>query len=242
MRDEGAADMKIETRQSGSTVIVVPSGRLDGIGAPDVEDQLVAAAKRHRGCVVLDCRAIVYISSAGLRALLLGAKACAREGGELTVAALQPNCRTVMEASGLLSVLQYTETVEATSKGARRPRRRPVRDAMEVGERREAHAVVLSPVGQLDSDSAPLLLKRIGDAIESGDTRVVLDCAGVSYVNSAGLRALLIGAKQCRKAGGNLVIAALAPQCRSVMEMSGFLTIIDYWETSEAAVVALASE
>ena len=55
-------------------------------------------------------------------------------------------------------------------------------------------------------------------------------------------RALLIGAKECRRAGGDLAIAALAPQCRSVMEMSGFLTVIDYRETLEAALAALARE
>ena len=228
--------MEIETRKAGSAVIVAPFGRLDGAGAPKVETELFAAARDGAGRAVLDCRGIAYISSAGLRALLLGAKACVQEGGELAVAALQPECRAVMEASGLLSVLRYHETVETALAGARRRRRRPVQDAMEVGERQERHAVVLSPVGQLDSDSAPLLLTRIAAAIEHGNARVVLDCAGMSYVNSAGLRALLIGAKECREAGGNLAVAALTPECRSVLVMSGFLSIIAYRETVEAAL------
>lgn len=228
--------MKIETRKAGSAVIVALSGRLDGAGAPDVEARLFAAARQGGGRAVLDCCGIDYISSAGLRALLLGAKACVQEGGELAVAALQPECRAVMEASGLLSVLRYHETVEAALAGAQRPRKRPVRGAMKVSERREAQAVVLSPVGQLDSDSAPLLLTRIADAIENGNARVVLDCAGMIYVNSAGLRALLIGAKECREAGGNLAVVALTPECRSVLVMSGFLSIIAYRDTVEAAL------
>ena len=234
--------MKIETRQAGSAVIVAPSGRLDGAGAPEMEAELLAAARQRGARVVLDCRGIAYISSAGLRAVVIGAKACRQEGGELAVAALQPDCRAVMVASGLLTVLRYHETVEAALTGARRPRRKAVRDAMRVGERREAHAVVLSLVGRLDSDSAPLLLTSITGAIENGNARVVLDCAGMSYVNSAGLRALLIGAKECRQAGGKLVIAALVSQCRSAVEMSGFLTVIDYRETAEGALAALAGE
>ena len=234
--------MKIETRKAGSAVIVAPSGRLDGAGAPEMEAELCAAATQGGGRAVLDCHGIAYISSAGIRALVIGAKACLREGGELAIAALQSECRAVMEASGLLTVLRYHETVEAALNGARRPRRKAVRHAMEVGERREAHAVVLSPVGRLDSGSAPLLMTRIADAIENGNARVVLDCAGMSYVNSTGLRALLIGAKECRQAGGRLVIAALASQCRSVMEMSGFLTVIDYRETPEAALATLARD
>ena len=234
--------MKIETRQTGSTIVVAPTGRLDGAAAPEMEAELCAAARQAGGRAVLDCRDIAYISSAGLRALLLGAKACMQEGGELAIAALQPQCRAVMETSGLLSVLPYHKTVEAALRGARRPRRGPMRNAMEMGERRAAHAVVLSPVGKLDSGGASLLLTRIANAIDQGNALVVLDCAGMSYVNSAGLRALLVGAKNCREAGGELAIAALAPQCRSAMEMSGFLAVIAYRETPEAALAALARE
>ena len=240
--DEGAAAMIFETRKAGSAVIVAPSGRLDATGARELEAELCSAARRGRGRAVLDCGDIAYISCAGLRALLLGAKACVREGGELAVAALRPECRALLEASGLLSVLQYHETAEAALNGTGRPRRKTMRDGMEIAERREAQAVVLSLVGQLNGDGASLLLARIANAIEHGIFRVALDCTGMSYVNSAGLRALLIGAKECRQAGGDLAIAALAPQCRSVMEMSGFLTVIDYRETLEAALAALARE
>ena len=240
--NEGAVAMKIETRKEDSAVVVAPSGRLDRAGARALEAKLYAAARQGGGRAVLDCGGIAYISCAGLRALLLGAKACVQEGGELAVAALRPECRALLEASGLLSVLQYHETAEAALNGTGRPRRKAVRDGMEIGERHEAHAVVLSLVGQLNGDGASLLLARIANAIEHGIFRVALDCTGMSYVNSAGLRALLIGAKECRQAGGDLAIAALAPQCRSVMEMSGFLTVIDYRETLEAALAMLDRE
>ena len=182
--------MKIETRKEDSAVVVAPSGRLDRAGARALEAKLYAAARQGGGRAVLDCGGIAYISCAGLRALLLGAKACVQEGGELAVAALRPECRALLEASGLLSVLQYHETAEAALNGTGRPRRKAVRDGMEIGERREAHAVVLSLVGQLNGDGASLLLARIANAIEHGIFRVALDCTGMSYVNSAGLRAL----------------------------------------------------
>ena len=232
--------MKIETRNEGPAIVVTPAGRLDGVGAPLLETELRDVAGRARGRTVLDCHGIDYIASAGLRALLIGAKACMQEGGELSVASLQPECRAVMEATGLLSVLNYHESVEAALAGATRVRLPEAGGSMEIAERQEGHTVVLSPAGGLDAGGASILLTRISAVIERGTMDLVLDCGGLTYVNSTGLRAVLIGAKACRQAGGTLAIAALSPQCRSVFEMSGFLSVIDYRETREAALDALA--
>ncbi len=230
--------MKIETCRQGRTVLVSPSGRLDGAGAPALEAELCNAA-RLGGRVVLDGRGLDYISSAGLRVLLIGAKTCVQEGGELAVAALKPECRAVVEASGLLSVLDYHETREAALAAPSRSRGPEAGEAdLEIGERREDGAVVLSLAGRLDGVGAPVLMGRISAAIGRGTVRLVLDCEGMSYVNSAGLRSLLIAAKACRQEGGALIIAALAPQCRSVMAMSGFLSVLDCRNTREAALAA----
>lgn len=230
--------MKIERHRENRTVLVSPSGRLDGAGAPALEAELCDAA-RLGDRVVLDGRSLDYISSAGLRALLIGAKSCVQEGGDLAVAALQPECRAVVEASGLLSVLDYHETREAALAAPSRSRGPEAGEAeLEIGERREEGVVVLSLVGRLDGVGAAVLMERISAAIGRGAVRVVLDCEGMSYVNSAGLRSLLIGAKACREEGGALVIAALAPQCRSVMAMSGFLSVLDCRETREEALAA----
>ena len=60
------------------------------------------------------------------------------------------------------------------------------------------------------------------------------------YVSSGGLRALLLSARECRESGVRLAIAALQPACRQVMDMSGFSTVMDCHETSDAAVSAVA--
>ena len=233
--------MTVTARKEGAAVVVSPSGRLDGAGAPVLEAELSAIARRGGGRVVLDGRGIVYISSAGLRALLIGAKICVQEGGGLAIAALRPDCRVVLEVSGLLSILGCHETVEAALAAGARGQRTPADGPdVEIGERHEGRALVLSLNGRLDSGGAAVLVARISAALERGAVRMVLDCTDMSYVNSAGLRALLIGTRACRQEGGTFAIAALAPQCRSVLEMSGFLSVIDYRETREAALAALA--
>ncbi len=232
--------MKIETREEGSTVVISPSGRLDGVGAPALEAELSGVARRGRR-VVLDGRGLDFISSAGLRALLVGAKACAEQGGELAIAALRPECRAVMEASGLLAFLDYYETGVAALVAGPRPRDRAGGAAIGIGERHEGPAVVLLLAGRLDSSSAPVLTARIAASVKRGGVHVVLDCEELDYISSAGLRAVLMGARACRREGGKLAVAALAPQCRTIMEMSGFLSVIDYRETREAALATMAS-
>ena len=237
---KGNGRMKIETRREETFVIVSVLGRLDEAGAPALETALSDAARSSGGHVVLDCRELVYVNSSGLRAVLIGAKGCVQEGGRLALASLQPNCRAVMEMSGLLTILGHHESVEEASSAGAFDRWRPEGQAdMEVDERHEAHAVVLSLNGRLDSHGARVLTTRISAVIENGTVGMVLDCTRMTYISSAGLRSLLIGAKACRQQGGKLVVAGLSPQCRSVVEMSGFLSVIDYRATRKAAIAAL---
>ena len=65
--------------------------------------------------------------------------------------------------------------------------------------------------GRLDGTSAPELEKKIVAAVDRGDARIVLDCAAMDYISSAGLRALLTGARQCQQKEGKLAICGIAP-------------------------------
>ena len=111
---------------------------------------------------------------------------------------------------------------------------------MEVEERKEAGTVVVSPVGRLDGIGASHLLARVTAILGREGPRIVLDCGRMSYVNSTGMRAMLLCARLSQKEGGKLAIADLQPNCRSVVDMSGFLSVIEYHETSESALAALA--
>ena len=239
--------MEIEERAAGSAVVVSLNGRLDGVSAPDVEATVAAIVNRGNVCVVLDCTRMSYVSSAGLRAFLVGAKSCQREGGKLSIAHLKRECRTVIELSGFLSFIDYHATVAAAlaapSRASRRgDHRQPMTEggpAMEIEERAAGSAVVVSLKGRLDGVSAPQLEARVFAIVKRGDIRVVLDCARMRYVSSAGLRGFLVCAKTCQHSRGRLIIADLQQECRTVLEMSGFLSFIEYFETSDAALAAL---
>lgn len=240
--------LNFEERMEGRVVVVSPIGRMNGVGAPKLTALVTDIFQRGHANVLLDCARMTYISSAGLRALVVCGKDCLREGGQLSLAALQPSCHTTIDVSGLLSVLDYHETVAtalASLEGDRpvdsRSQSNPQGNAaLQIEERRAGPAVIVSLAGRLIGDHADSLNTRVSAIVGSGTSHVILDCGGVGYINSAGLRALLLCAKTCQQEGGSLAIANLQPQCQQVVVMSGFLSIMDYHETTEAALAALA--
>ena len=239
--------MDIEERTAGTAVVVSLIGRLDGAGALAVEAAVAEIVKRGSVRVVLDCERMSYVSSAGLRAFLLCARHCQRERGRLSIARLKPECRTVIELSGFLSFIDCHATVAAAlaapSRASHRgDRREPMTEggpSVVIEEQSAGSAVVVSLKGRLDGVGAPELETRLLAIVKRGDTRVVLDCARMRQISSAGLRAFLVGAKTCQQSGGKLMIANLQPQCRTVLETSGFLSFIESFETSNAALAAL---
>lgn len=67
---------------------------------------------------------------------------------------------------------------------------------------------ILMPIGDLDMASAPALRSSIHRALAASDGRVVVDLAGVHFVDSQGLGTLVGGLKRARSRGGDLRLAA----------------------------------
>ncbi len=109
---------------------------------------------------------------------------------------------------------------------------------MDIQEENKGSLVVVAPSGRVDGFTSPELEKKISEIIERGDHRVLLDCGNMEYISSAGLRVVLVSAKKCQKEGGKLAVCALQPSCKSVMEVSGFLNMLEYHDTRDAALAA----
>ncbi len=107
---------------------------------------------------------------------------------------------------------------------------------MDIHEETSGSTVVVAPSGRVDGFSSPELEKRISEIIEGGQSRLLLDCTNMDYISSAGLRVVLVSAKKCQQQGGKLAVCALQPSCKSVMEVSGFLNMLEYHETRDAAL------
>ncbi|KUR72788.1 hypothetical protein AQZ52_06080 [Novosphingobium fuchskuhlense] len=66
---------------------------------------------------------------------------------------------------------------------------------------------------------------------------VVVDCATVDYVSSAGLRALLVAAKAAQSKGMKFAVCSLKPHVKEIFTVSGFDKIVRIDPDRETALV-----
>ena len=101
--------MDIRERRDGNILILSPAGRIDNDSSPAFQAKLLAALTP--GAVVLvDLSSIEYVSSAGLRALMMGSKQSKAANGRLAVAALGPVVKEIFEISRFSLVVQVFDT------------------------------------------------------------------------------------------------------------------------------------
>lgn len=109
---------------------------------------------------------------------------------------------------------------------------------MNIQEARRDDRVVLTPVGRLDSSTAPALDRHLTAVIGRGDIRLVVDLAGIEYISSTGLSVFLSAAKKIKAAKGSIALSGLNSRIRLVFEMSGFLRLFPVFPAVEEALRA----
>jgi anti-anti-sigma factor len=92
--------MDIKQERDGDVVIVRLSGRLDSSAAPSAEEGLAAALIGAPPRLAIDMSDLAYISSAGLRVLLVLAKKVQQQKGKVALGGLVANVREVFAVSG----------------------------------------------------------------------------------------------------------------------------------------------
>ena len=104
--------------QNGVTIVSI-NGRLDGASAPELESELSSRIRDGSVRILIDCNEMNYIGSAGMRVFLLAARRCAQAGGLLSIAALQPACKSVVEMGGFHTIIDCHDSLdEALAAGA----------------------------------------------------------------------------------------------------------------------------
>lgn len=89
-------------------------------------------------------------------------------------------------------------------------------------------ATVAIVEGRIDFNSATEFQQLLEGALAGvrPPGPLIIDCGGLEYVSSAGLRAFLLCARGTQRAGVTFALCALQPAVREVFELSGFSRII----------------
>ena len=85
---------------------------------------------------------------------------------------------------------------------------------------------VIEVSGRLDTTTAPVLDKTIGENIPE-NTNLILELKGLEYISSAGLRVLLSAQKRMQKSG-SMKLRNVCEEVMDVFEMTGFADILEF--------------
>ena len=102
--------MKVTIERDGDTLVAMAEDRVDGTNASEFQQALEAAISDADRIVILDCDQLSYISSAGLRVILLTARALQRQNSKFAVCSLSEQIREVFEISGFDKIIPVHET------------------------------------------------------------------------------------------------------------------------------------
>ncbi|MGJ0508353.1 MAG: STAS domain-containing protein [Methylocystis sp.] len=97
--------MDLTHEVSNGLLVIRPGSRIDSGTAGAFETRCTALISEGPAKVIVDFSNVDYISSAGLRALLIAAKKAKSLGGALTLCGLSGSVREVMAVSGFDTIL-----------------------------------------------------------------------------------------------------------------------------------------
>ena len=105
--------MKIEQSEKDGVTCLAIEGRLDADSAPEAEPLIKAILKEKKPGLLFDLSRMEYISSAGLRVILMAVKELRNRKGKVVLCGLTPYVREIFDVSNFSSIIPITDSVEA---------------------------------------------------------------------------------------------------------------------------------
>ena len=93
---------------------------------------------------------------------------------------------------------------------------------MEINVKTTDDFIIISPKGRLDSTTSSDFEKELSKYTNKLKFKVIVDCADLTYISSAGLRVLLAAQKQAIELVGNFTFINVTPQIMEIFNMTGF--------------------
>lgn len=105
--------MEIKQEPRGGLTVMGLSGKLDTVSSPAVQSALLAALEAADRGVVIDMSEVAYVSSAGLRVMLIGGKTAKAKAKAFRLAGLKPAVAEVFKMSGFDRLLEIHPDADA---------------------------------------------------------------------------------------------------------------------------------
>jgi anti-sigma B factor antagonist len=108
--------MELTQTRKEDFVILGIRGRLDTTNYTSLEKELMVLIEGRTTRIIVNCSEMDYVSSSGLRVLLLALKMITRENGKFILCSLKENIREIFEISGFTSIFPIFSSEEEAIK------------------------------------------------------------------------------------------------------------------------------
>ena len=90
----------------------------------------------------------------------------------------------------------------------------------------ENGTTTLTLEGEIDILTVEQVRMALGDAVAARPRHIVVDMAGVSFIDSTGLGALISGFQRARDSGIGFSLARPSTQVRQILVLSGLMEVV----------------
>jgi anti-sigma B factor antagonist len=104
--------VELSTASHGHAIVIAITGRLDGTTAPEFETRILDLIAQGHRRIIVDLTGLGYISSAGLRVLLVAEKRLKPQAGRLLLSAPGGLVSKVLGAAGFEEILETYATLD----------------------------------------------------------------------------------------------------------------------------------
>ncbi|MGL5825747.1 MAG: STAS domain-containing protein [Nocardioides sp.] len=96
--------------------------------------------------------------------------------------------------------------------------------------------IVVEVSGEIDVYTAPKLRDKLAELVANGNYHLVIDLAGVEFLDSTGLGVLVGGLKKVRAQDGSLSLVCTHDRLLKIFQMTGLAKVFVIHQTTEGAL------
>lgn len=108
---------------------------------------------------------------------------------------------------------------------------------LQIEERRTGDVTVLALSGEMLVDDGDLALRqRIHELLDQGQAKILVDLAGVTHIDSAGVGMLVAKQKTVRERGGDVKLMHLTDRSQRLLALMKLASVFEVFENEDEAI------
>jgi anti-anti-sigma factor len=112
---------------------------------------------------------------------------------------------------------------------------------MELTEETTADVKIVAVMGRLDTATSTRFGCRLDELLHDGQAHLLIEASRLDYIGSAGLRALLVAAKQAANRGRRLAVCDMSAPIARMVDIAGFGEVFEIYRSREEALAKLST-